>query len=85
MVVSEYDCTRPQLESALDYFAGIDRRMVDGAALVQFIGDQVVAFVQALASKVRRMATWPPPGLGFGFNIPLLPANRRLAAQRARL
>ena len=46
MIVSKYDCARPQLESTLDDFSRVDRRMVDGAALVQFIGYQVVAFVQ---------------------------------------
>src|SRR5215471_13203952 len=46
MVMGDYDCACSQLESALDYFPRVDRRMVDGAALVQFVGDQVVALVQ---------------------------------------
>ena len=40
VVVGDYDCARAQLESALDDFARVDRRMVDGALLVQFVGDQ---------------------------------------------
>ena len=32
--------------SALDHFARIDRRVIDGADLLQFVGDELVALVE---------------------------------------
>ncbi len=37
---------RAQLQRAFDHLAGVDRRVVDGAALLLFVGDQPVLAVE---------------------------------------
>ena len=37
---------RRQFERALDHFARIDRRVIDGAGLLHFVGDELVALVE---------------------------------------
>jgi len=39
MIVQHYDRTGAKLERTLHNFAGIDRRMINGAALLFFISD----------------------------------------------
>ncbi len=47
MIVHQDDGGRRKLERPLDHLARIDRRMVDGADLLQFVGDQLVAYESA--------------------------------------
>ena len=46
MVVHESDGGRGEFERALNHLAQIDRRVVDGADLLQFIRDQLIALVE---------------------------------------
>ncbi len=46
MIVHQDDGGRRKLQRPLDHLARIDRRMVDGADLLQFVGDQLVALVE---------------------------------------
>ena len=46
MVVHENDCRCRQLQRALDDFAHVDGRVVDGAVALHFIGDEAVALVE---------------------------------------
>ena len=46
MVVHQDDGGGGELERALDHLARIDRGVVDGAGLVPFIGDEVIALVE---------------------------------------
>ena len=46
VIVHQDNRRGPELERALDHFAGIDRRVIDGAFLLNFIGDEVVLFIQ---------------------------------------
>ena len=46
MVVYQDQRGRRQFQRALDHFARIDRRVVDGADLLQFVGDELVALVE---------------------------------------
>src|ERR1700756_5148105 len=48
-------CTRMtavELERALDHFAGIDRRVIDGAGLILLVGDEVVSLVEKQDAKM---------------------------------
>jgi hypothetical protein len=44
--MDQHDRGRGEFERALDHFARIDRRVVDGAGLLDLIGDQLVALVE---------------------------------------
>ena len=46
MVVDEDDSRGGELQSAFDHLAGIDRRVIDSAGLLDFVGDQAVALVE---------------------------------------
>jgi hypothetical protein len=46
MVVHQDQRGGGQLERALDHLARIDRGMVDGADLLQFVGDELVELVE---------------------------------------
>jgi len=43
MVVHEDDGGGRQFQRPLDHFARIDRRVIDGADLLQFVGDELAA------------------------------------------
>ena len=46
MIVHQDQRGSRQFERALDHFARIDRRVIDGADLLQFVGDELVALVE---------------------------------------
>jgi hypothetical protein len=46
MVVHQDDGGGGELQRALDDFARIDRRVIDGADLLDFVGDELVALVE---------------------------------------
>ena len=46
MIVHENNGRRRQLQRALDHLARIDRGMIDGAGLLYFVGDELIAFVE---------------------------------------
>ena len=46
MIVHEDDGGRRQLQRALDHFARINRSMIDGADLLHFVGDELIALVE---------------------------------------
>ena len=52
MVVHQDDRSGRELERALDHLARIDRRVIDGADLLQFVGDQLVALVEEQNSEL---------------------------------
>ena len=41
-----------QLERALDHLAGIDRRVIDSAGLMLFVGDEMVSFIEKQDAKM---------------------------------
>ena len=46
MVVHQDDGGSGEFERALDHLARIDRRVIDGADLLDFVGDELVALVE---------------------------------------
>ena len=46
MVVHQNDRGGRKLERALDDFAGVDRRVIDGADLLDFVGNELIALVE---------------------------------------
>src|ERR1019366_2966073 len=52
MVVHQDQRGGGEFERALDHFARIDRRVIDGADLLQFVGDQLIALLEEQHAKL---------------------------------
>src|SRR5262249_47012013 len=52
MIVHQDDGAGRQFERALDHLARIDRRVIDGAGLLHFIGDELIALIEKQYSEL---------------------------------